>query len=231
MINQVNDRMFSNPDDSQAKTLLNALLEEGVSADSYRKTMFKIGQHLGQKLAQSLDPSKKYCVASTVEDADFLAKGIIDAIESNVNKVFFACFWNDRQVIGTESVAPIYNQYLDPGYEQANEMIVVKSIMSGSCVVKTNITAIFEAVKPEAIYVVAPVMHIESDKKLELQFPQHIAQLFKYYFLAKDSQRDGDTVIPGIGGSVYEKLGYGSQRQKNSILPNLVEAKISAALH
>ncbi|WP_028303044.1 hypothetical protein [Oceanospirillum maris] len=53
MINQVNDRMFSNPDDSQAKTLLNALLEEGVSADSYRKTMFKIGQHLGQKLAQS----------------------------------------------------------------------------------------------------------------------------------------------------------------------------------
>jgi hypothetical protein len=120
MINQVNDRMFSNPDDSQAKTLLNALLEEGVSADSYRKTMFKIGQHLGQKLAQSLDPSKKYCVASTVEDADFLAK---------------------------------------------------------------------------------------------------------------DSQRDGDTVIPGIGGSVYEKLGYGSQRQKNSILPNLVEAKISAALH
>lgn len=231
MISPAQSRTYRDPKDEQAKKLLSSLLVENVSADAYRDAMFRIGQHLGNTLKNTLDTNKSYCVVATVEDADFLAKGIINSLESYVNKVYLTCFWNDRRKVNDASVAPIYKKYFEEGFESADEMIVVKSIMSGSCVVKTNITALFDQVDPDAIYVVSPVMHAESDKKLERQFPRSISNLFKYVFLAKDNKStDSGEVIPGIGGSVYEKLGFDGQKHKNTIIPRIVRCKMLASL-
>lgn len=228
MRNLAPQRAYKNPKDDFAKKLLESLLIENISAEDYRNNMFEIGRHLGETLTKSLDSNKRYCIVATAEDADFLARGIIESLEEHVAALYLTCFWNDRMMINEASVAPIYNKYFETGYDSADELIVIKSIMSGSCVVKTNITALFDKVTPTAIHVVAPVMHTESDQKLEQQFPNRIAKLFNYVYLAKDSQRKNSEVIPGIGGSVYEKLGFKSQKDKNMFLPKIITNKMFA---
>lgn len=221
-------RTYRDPSDEQGKQLLSSLLEDGISAAAYRDAMFRIGQHLGETLAASLTPEKSYCVVSTVEDADYLSKGIIEAVQNHVAKTYLACFWNDRKKVNNASVAPIVKQYFEEGYEKADELIVVKSIIFGSCVVKTNITALFETVDPSSIFIVSPVMHEDSNVQLEKQFPRCISDRFSYLFLAKDKDVDNGNVIPGIGGSVYEKLGFENQSHKNRVMPSIVMKKLSA---
>jgi hypothetical protein len=205
------------------------LIDGNINVAGYRDTMFNIGLHLGDILLKSLDIQKKYCVVSTVEDADYLAKGIIEAISNKVEGVYLACIWNERSSLNGRSIAPIYNKFFDLNYETADELIVVKSIIAGSCVVKTNITALYSVVKPSAIHVVAPVMHTSSEEKLEKEFSSSISKLFKYTFLAKDSIKAQDgNIIPGIGGDVYSRLGFKNQAHKNSTMPSIVTERLFA---
>jgi hypothetical protein len=229
MISPALDRIYSNDKDDKAKNLLNMLTDEKISTAGYRDAMFNIGLHLGNILLESIDIQKKYCVVATVEDADFLAKGIIEAISKKVAGVYLACLWNERTIVNGQSIAPIYNKFFDKEYETADELIVVKSIIAGSCVVKTNITALYSTVKPSIIHVVAPVMHASSEEKLEKEFSSAISKLFKYTFLAKDSCKTEDgNIFPGIGGNVYTKLGFKSQSYKNSTIPDIVADRLFA---
>lgn len=229
MISPALDRTYRSDKDKKAKSLLDTLIDIDTSTEEYRVTMFNIGLHLGDILLGSIDTRKKYCVASTVEDADYLAKGIIESISKEIESVYLACFWNDRVSINGRSIAPISNTYFEKEYETADELIVVKSIISGSCVVKTNITALYSVVKPKSIHVVAPVMHTSSEKKLEKEFSSAISSLFKYTFLAKDSRKAKDgNILPGIGGDVYSKLGFKNKAHKNSTMPNIVSDKLFA---
>lgn len=232
MTNMRHNRIYENPNDDHAKALLASLLESQIPAKKYQQMMYDIGIHLGKKLKSTLDIKKNFCVVSTAEDADFLAKGIMDSLKKEVSNIYLTCFWNDRISINNSNVAPIYNKYFESGYKTSDELIVVKSIMSGSCVVKTNVTALIDTITPKAIHVVAPVMHVESDKKLEKEFPLSISKLFNYIFLAKDSEcKDNGEVVPGIGGSVYEKLGFRSQQDKNTFIPEIVKSKMFAPNH
>jgi hypothetical protein len=45
-------------------------------------------------------------------------------------------------------------------------------------------------------------------------------------FLAKDSKLEDNNVLLGIGGSVYEKLGFTDQYHKNKIIQSIVQEKI-----
>ncbi|MEJ2415492.1 MAG: hypothetical protein P8Y45_00860 [Exilibacterium sp.] len=232
MISKQSNRIFRDKNDVQGQILLNRLLESDISAGDYRETMFKIGCHLGQSLSQLVERDKKYCVVSTVEDADYLAKGIIDVLRKKASTIFLVCLWNQRSTVEetNTSIAPIYNRFYQAGYEQADDFIVVKSIISGSCVVKTNITEIFQRVQPKAIHVVAPVMHIESEFKLRSEFPERISSRFDFTYIAQDSIRDeaSGEVSPGLGGNVYEKLGFIDQSDKNSYFPEIVKERLSA---
>jgi len=224
-----NGRKFNQCVTSNVEALLATLTDKSVTSSVYRETMFEIGKFMGQELSKKLDPNKSYCVASTVEDADFLSKGIIESIKENAFSVYLVCFWNDRINLNGTSVAPIYNKYHDNGFESSDSLIVVKSIISGSCVVKTNITALIESVKPEKIFVLAPVMHKDSAVKLEKEFPIQITSLFNYFTLATDEHRDcKGEVLPGIGGSVYERLGFSGQADKNSYIPKIVHERMFA---
>lgn len=221
-------RQYQNPSDVEAINLLNSLLVKNIGVKEYQEAMYKIGAHLGEILKGSLGHDRSYCLAITVEDADFLAAGLADSLKSSGFQFYLACFWNDRVNIAGRDLAPIKNTYFDQGYEQADEIIVLKSIMAGACVVKTNITALIEKVQPEAIHVVAPVMLNSSIENLELEFPESISRLFDYTYLAIDSIYDeaNHEVIPGVGGSVYEKLGLGGSKEKNAYMPTMVRERV-----
>jgi len=224
------DRIYQDSTDDRAKALLDDLLKDNISVNDYQESMINIGNHLGERLKASISADKKYCLIATAEDADFLVKGIIKSLKGQTKGIYLTCFWNERSTVNESSVAPIYNTYFEPGYDDTDEFIVVKSIMSGSCVVKTNIAALYDKIRPTAIHVVAPVMHTQSEKKLRAEFPDKIANLIDFTFLAKDSQRDEIThvVIPGIGGDVYTKLGFKNQQEKNAFFPEIIQKKLFA---
>jgi uracil phosphoribosyltransferase len=222
-----NGRKFDRSVTDDVKDLLTTLVDKSTDSALYKETMFKIGHFMGKELSKKLDPSKSYCVASTVEDADFLSKGIIEGLKGVVKSVYLVCFWNDRMSVNGQSVAPIYNRYLDEGFENSESLIVVKSIISGSCVVKTNITAIIDSMKLNNIFVLAPVMHKDSQIKLEMEFPLQVSALFNYFSLAIDDYKnDSGEVLPGIGGSVYERLGFSGQAEKNTYMPQIIQERM-----
>jgi uracil phosphoribosyltransferase len=224
-----NGRKFDRSVTDDVKDLLTTLVDKSTDSALYKETMFKIGHFMGKELSKTLDSSKSYCVASTVEDADFLSKGIIEGLKGVVKSVYLVCFWNDRMSVNGQSVAPIYNRYLDEGFENSESLIVVKSIISGSCVVKTNITAIIDSMKLSNIFVLAPVMHKDSQIKLEMEFPLQVSALFNYFSLAIDDYKDDSgEVLPGIGGSVYERLGFSGQAEKNTYMPQIIQERMFA---
>lgn len=53
-----------------------------------------------------------------------------------------------------------------------------------------------------------------------------MADKFKYLAFAEDSTKDNyGNVIPGVGGSPYQRLGFGDQ--KNTFIPDFVKARRS----
>ena len=230
-MSQPTQRLYSDINDDYAKSLLNQLLIKNISTEDYQQAMLNLGRHLGSTLQKTLDLEKKYCIVSTAEDADYLTKGIVEKLGVIPNNVFFACFWNRRSKVNGTSIAPIYNKFLEPGYQNADELIVVKSIIMGSCVVKTNITALFEDVNPSAVHIVSPVMHKQSSKKLKIEFPDRISKTFDFTVLATDTDEsdDGD-LIPGVGGSVYQRLGFKNQDDKNTFFPNIIKQKMAMSV-
>lgn len=220
------ERWLADPTDAYAESMLNTLSSTTTSPADYRAVMHNIGRLLGDKLIKEdkVNVKSKVCIVSTVEDADFLAKGVYESLQEFGCSLYFVCMWNQREIMNGLSVAPILKRFEQPGYETSDEIVVVKSIISGSCVVKTNITALFKTLQPKKIHIVSPVMHIDSEKGLLKEFPCHYASRFDFSFLAKDAGRNEDTgeVTPGIGGNVYNRLGFLDQKDKNRYMPSFV---------
>ncbi|EMU9120612.1 hypothetical protein AAH235_002153 [Providencia stuartii] len=209
----------------QARQALDSLLLDGITPNDYQKSMSLLGAILGDIVAQQIPTSAKCLVVSTAEDADYLSHGVWNRLKTD-HDTKAAVFWNNHYSLGHGvSVAPIVHKYLEPGYEEANRLIIVKSVISGSCVVRTNILEVIEKVCVNEIFIVSPVMHINSEKSLKNEFPADISCKFKFIYFAIDSKKDNVTgeVIPGIGGEIYQKLGLISQPAKISFMPNLVK--------
>lgn len=214
--------------------LLNKLADISTPIEAYQDTMYRLGRNLAGEILSTLnktEPDAEICIACTVEDADFLAKGIIDVLEDEqrFQAVRFACFWNERLTpfgVKEASIAPILKKYREPFQSDNQYLVVVKSIISGACVVKTNLTNLIEDSDPRKILIVAPVILEGADQRLAAEFSSSIISRFEYRFYAIDDQKgENDNVIPGIGGSVYERLGFGSQQEKNRIVPQLVKTR------
>lgn len=226
------NRMYKSNTCPNAVSNLEGLLAHDVTTPKYKELMYLLGNSLGENLVPQLNRSNSYCVASTAEDADFLSKGLIDSLLNKVSDVKLACFWNyhSTPIVGSPSTAPIIKKFIESGAEKSDNLIVVKSIISGSCVVKTNLTALIESMQPKTIFVVAPVIHKDAEKKLKLEFPDEISAKFVFEYFAKDEIRDSSTneVIPGIGGNVYKHLGFASQEIKNKYTPKIVTERLFA---
>lgn len=216
------ERAYSRFANEVAKNALVELLSSTDAPVQYQSTMKVLGRCLGDVLNELIPQSARCLVASTAEDADYLSSGVLESLQSR-HETLAAIFWNNHYSIGSGSVAPIVHKYVQPGYEGADSLVVVKSVISGSCVVRTNILALIERLNVSKIYIVSPVMHIKSEEALRSEFPEEISSKFVFIYFAQDTQKDeSGEVIPGIGGQIYQLLGIGKQPAQTGYMPSLV---------
>lgn len=214
----------------RVEPLLNRLADKSTDAVVYQESMFQLGVELGQAiLSEVANNHTSAYLACTAEDADFLAKGILTQLETNLETVAFACLWNQRFSpfdVPDLTVAPIVKEYREPINQSVDYLVVAKSIISSGCVVRTNLVHLIESVSPEVIFITAPVIHNQSEQKLKNEFEPAVYSKFRFIYFAQDSDRTPTgEVIPGIGGYVYERLGIQEQVSENRYIPALVKTR------
>lgn len=218
--------------DALQRDLLSQLLENS-GVDHYRNTMHQLGSELARALSPrlTLDQETSLRVICTVEDADFLAAGFIEYLESHLNlvpnQVQLSCLWNERFYKDNISLSPIVKSYIEPNHFANTVFVVLKSIISGACVVRTNLLDAISREQPNTIFIVAPVIYKGAEQRLAKEFPDTISSKFNFIYFAEDNTRKPDgEVIPGVGGMVYPLLGLGeTSRKKNDYVPKLVQLR------
>lgn len=210
--------------------LLDKLVDIKTGVEEYADTIYELGKELGKLILAKIDTrQKKIVLSSTAEDADYLGKGIIDVLEENGKAVFLTVFWNKRFNPGEESalaVAPIIKEFHEKRDVESPILIIIKSIISSSCVVRTNLTRLIEESNPEQILVVAPVLLKGATRNLENEFDDDISKKFDYIYFAEDDMKTKEGLVePGIGGDVYKRLGFEGQNAKNRFVPNIVKER------
>jgi hypothetical protein len=229
-------RLYSDICNKDVTRLLETLANKNVKPDEYKETMTKIGINFGNFLLSKInDKSSDIYLACTVEDADFLAKGILSKLENHEYKIGFACFWNQRfspfEIEGLK-VAPILRKYQEPAHDKVQYLIVIKSIISGACVVRTNLVNLIQKIEPEKIFIFAPVIYQNAEQKLKDEFDENIYSKFEFFYFAKDDERTQEgEVVPGIGGNIYLRLGFKGQDHKNEYIPEIVKIRRSQFIH
>jgi hypothetical protein len=222
-------RIYSDFTGAETKQLLDRIADRATSPDDYKQAMLSLGRNLGDVLLAKIDPQRsRVYLAATVEDADFLAQGILERLEAKVSHLDFACFWNQREVFDDLklTVAPILKKYQEPTTEQVNYLIVVKSVIFGACVVRTNLENLIQKIDPQEILIVAPVIYHQAKQSLAESFNPDLANKFQFvYFAEDDCCNEQGELIPGIGGSIYNRLGFAGQDEKNQYLPQLVKTR------
>jgi uracil phosphoribosyltransferase len=210
--------------------LLDQLSNSTTTPDHYRNAFYKLGAILSAAIGESFDLSNsQVTIACSSEDADWLTKGIMDNLTTAHTSL--AVFWNlranpfDQKDI---SIAPITKSYIE---ETTNPeyLIIVKSIIYTSCVIRTNLTYLIEHLKPRRIIIASPVMFVNAEEVLKAEFPKDISDKFNFLCFATDDEVNAaGEVIPGVGGSVYERLSIGNAGTKNKYVPDIVKARRAA---
>ena len=213
-----------------AKCNLDILADKTSSPESYRRAMAALGGELSKAVNRECGTlDRKVMLACASEDADWLAKGLMEGLDDCHLKI--AVYWNDRVQVGQDAqgrkieISPIVKSYEEP-CEDCDTLIVVKSIISTSCVVKTQLTRLIGRVNPSRILIAAPVMFKDSEESLRREFPESISALFHFLTLAIDDEKDGDAIVPGIGGMIYPRIGLGEFGEKNRYMPELVVERL-----
>jgi len=218
-------------DEAVIKASLNALADKGTNVNDYREAFRTLGVELGKVLASEYrtalaDHTMLVCAS---EDADWLAAGVESGFDKGELKK--SVYWNSREVIHTnEDGSKVEISPIEKAYEEAIDdcrlLVIVKSIISTSCVVKTQLTRLIGKITPDQIAILAPVMHKDSVPNLMREFPEEISSKFHFITFAVDDEREGSEVVPGIGGMVYPRLGLGDMETKNRYIPEMVLRKM-----
>ena len=218
-------------DGGKIKQLLNALADKETDVEAYRNAFYALGVELGRLLGEEYRDARAGAtmLVCASEDADWLASGV----EAGMGKgdLKKSVYWSSRETIyesegGEKSeIAPIEKAY-EEKIEKCELLVIVKSIISTSCVVKTQLTRLIGKVNPDKIAIVAPVMYVDGEKNLRKEFPEVISSKFRFLTFAVDDEKKGSEVLPGIGGWVYPRLGLGGMAEKNSYIPKMVLERI-----
>lgn len=123
------------------------------------------------------------------------------------------CLWNEKIRNEGVSLSPVLRQYKEEQSSATASFIVVKSIIFGACVVKTNLTRAISSISPEQVFIFSPVLLNGTQERLSREFPIEISNKFQHAWLATNSEKSGGNVVPSIGGSVYERLGLGDKNE------------------
>ncbi|MBO7586485.1 MAG: hypothetical protein J6T13_04825 [Bacteroidales bacterium] len=218
-------------DEAVIKASLDALADKNTNVNDYREAFRTLGVELGKILASEYrmalaDHTMLVCAS---EDADWLAAGVESGFGKGELKK--SVYWNSREVIHTNEdgskveISPIEKAYEEP-INDCRLLVIVKSIISTSCVVKTQLTRLIGKTTPDQIAILAPVMYKDGVPNLMREFPEEINSKFHFITFAVDDEREGNEVIPGIGGMVYPRLGLGNMETKNRYVPEMVLRKM-----
>ncbi|WP_121968497.1 hypothetical protein [Leptolyngbya sp. BC1307] len=223
-------RTYSDFNTDLSRSQLSRLADKTTAPDAYKDSMILLGERLGEVVSSKIsDSASTLYLACTVEDADYLAKGMLTPLERHFKSVSLACFWNERFSpfnVSDIQASPIIRKYTEPVNSTVNHLVIVKSIISGGCVVKTNLNDLIQTINPEKIFIVAPVIYSGAEERLAVEFEASVREKFQFIYLAEDDERsDEGEVIPGIGGMVYERLGFDGQEGKNKYVPELVRTR------
>jgi uracil phosphoribosyltransferase len=207
--------------------LLDQLSNSTTTPDDYRNTFYRLGTILSEAVIEKFDLSNsQVTIACSSEDADWLTKGIIDNLTTAHTSL--AVFWNlranpfDQKDI---SIAPITKSYIEE-VTSPEYLIVIKSIIYTSCVIRTNLTYLIEHTNPKKIIIASPIIFYGAEETLKNEFPKEVGDKFSFVYFATDNEVNGQgEVVPGIGGSVYERLGIGNGDTKNKYIPNIVKTR------
>lgn len=213
-------------------SLMHQLSDPKTGVPEYRDAFYQLGKIMGLILDEvTLKEYGNTMLACTSEDADWLAKGVLDSISPE--ELSLSVFWNDRvKLVQTAGkvieISPIVKSYVEP-IKNCKTLILVKSIISTSCVVKTQLTALIDHINPDNIYIIAPVMFKNAHVSLYKEFPHSISEKFRFITLAIDDRKnDKGEILPGIGGMVYPRLGLGNMNEKNNYIPEIVKRKMAS---
>ena len=210
---------------------LEALADKTTGVEEYRKAFHMLGEELGKVLAHeykaiSAEHTMLVCAS---EDADWLATGVESGFGRGELKK--SVYWSSREVVHINEdgskveISPIEKAYEEP-IECCELLVIVKSIISTSCVVKTQLTRLIGKISPKQIAILAPVMYKDGIPNLKREFPEEISSRFKFVTFAIDDERVGSEVVPGIGGMVYPRLGLVDMETKNHYIPEMVLRKM-----
>lgn len=222
---------FQYGNEAVIKASLDVLADKKTSVREYREAFRMLGEELGKVLASVYDfaMAENTMLVCASEDADWLATGVEAGFGKGELKK--AVYWSSREVVYTNEdgskveIAPIEKAYEEP-IADCQLLVVVKSIISTSCVVKTQLTRLIGKINPTDIAILAPVMYKDGVPNLMNEFPEAINRRFRFLTFAIDDQREGNEVVPGIGGMVYPRLGLGNMDEKNRYVPEMVLSKL-----
>lgn len=228
-------RNFTSLASEHDRRSLDLLSDVSTSVCVYRDAMRDLGKTLGESIVSKIrgESPSQICLVCTVEDADSLGVGLLSALseEGLGDRVRLVCFWNQRIELGDESVAPIVKEYREPCEVDGSILIVLKSIIASSCVVRTNLSNMIGQSSPKRIFVAAPVMLCGAEERLSREFLPEVSAKFEYHTLAVDDEVGANKwVIPGVGGDVYTRLGFNGAEAKNRYVPRLVKERRSKDL-
>ena len=193
--------------------------------ESYRHTFYNIGAEFAFALNERIDATETVALACASEDADWLAKGIVDNLRSSLD---LCVYWSNRHNWGLDSENNLVEfSAIEKSYEEiqgnVDTLIITKSIISSSCVIQSQIMRLTSRYDFKKIYIVSPVMYKDAERNLRDEFPENIYSLFKFIYFAIDEDKDENGwIVPGIGGSVYEKLGIESR----AYYPEIIESRM-----
>ena len=224
-------RTYSTFNTELSKAQLAQLADKSTAPDAYKDAMTLLGELLGEVVSAQIDNSNAgLYLACTVEDVDYLAKGMLGPLENSFQSVSLACFWNERfspfNVQGIQA-SPIIRKYSEPQDKAISHLVIVKSIISSGCVVKNEFNGSNSDYTPtKDIHCRTCDLFGRRKKDSLAEFEASVYEKFQFIYLAEDDERtDEGEVIPGIGGMVYDRLGFSGQDDKNRYIPELVKAR------
>lgn len=212
---------------------LDVLANKDTGIEEYRDAFENLGKKLGEILAKQFEdiPAEETMLVCSSEDADWLTKGVQSGFNKGVLPI--SVYWSTRKTIYESrdgykvEISPIVMAYEEP-INSCSLLVIVKSIISSSCVVKTQLLRLVNRVCPERIVIMAPVVYKDGIPNLKKEFPESISEKFRFITFAEDSERIGGEVIPGVGGLVYERLGLGNVHTKNQYIPMFVKSRVDS---
>lgn len=223
------------PEHSQARRLVHSLSALKEDTVAYQEHLQELGQELAHSLLPSLEsnPTELVCVVCAVEDADFLARGVVAALAAAgwKDKTRFMCMWNTRATMGEDAIpelAPIFRVYAEDVRPDKTTFVVVTRLDTGGAILRTNLTRALSRppntpqMRPARVVIAAPRMLAGANDTLAREFPADLVERMEHlHFVATSDENDAHA--QERSGALF--LVFDASYPKNRCVPAIVRQR------